>query len=111
MHGLAKTFHSNGKIKSIVEFKNGKIWNVKTYQDSSENKLDYGYLDNGKGRLKVYWKDNNILKKEGDIVNGFKEGYWYSYCGDGIEICDSTLFTKGRNEFMQEWENSGNHFF
>jgi antitoxin component YwqK of YwqJK toxin-antitoxin module len=111
MHGMSTTFHSNGKIKSVVEFKNGKIWNVKVYQDSSENKLDYGLIENGNGRLKIYWKDLRTLKKEGGVVNGFKEDYWYSYCGDGEEICDSTLFSNGRDEFMQEWESSGNPFF
>src|SRR5690554_2010149 len=111
IHGLSKTFHSNDKIKSIVEFKNGRIWNVKTYQDSSGNKLDYGYINNGNGRLKIYWEDISMLKEEGDVINGFKEGHWYSYCGDGISICDSTLFTKGRNEFMKEWEEYGNPFF
>lgn len=111
MHGVAKTYHSNGQLKSEVEFKSGKIWNVMTYLDSSGNNLDYGHIDDGNGRLKMYYRDISVLKEEGDVVNGKKEGYWYSFCGNGVEVCDSTFFNNGRDEFMDSWEELGNHFF
>lgn len=110
MHGITRNFHSNGHIKSEVEFKSGKIWNVNIYEDSSGNALDYGSIDNGNGRLKMYYRDISILKKEGNLVDGKKEGYWYSYCGDGVEVCDSILFIDGRDEFMNSWEEPGNLF-
>lgn len=110
-HGDSKTFHSNGKLKSIVVFKNDKIWEVKTYLDSSGTSIDYGEIHEGNGRLKRYYTDISVLKEEGNVVDGMKEGYWIEYCGNGIEVCDSVLFRNGRDEFMDEWEDMGYSFY
>ena len=105
-HGNCKTYHSNGQLKSDVDFKTGKIWNVNKYLDSAGKSLDYGYLNNGEGYLKKYYTDISILEEQGKVKNGFKEGYWLQFCGDGIKICDSTLYLEGKTEYMRELEKT-----
>lgn len=105
-HGKSIVYHSNGQLKSDVEFKNGKIWEVNKYMDSVGKDLDYGYIDKGKGYLKKYYVDISILEEEGKVRNGYKDGYWIQYCGDGVKVCDSTLYEKGKDEIMREIEET-----
>src|SRR5690554_2130209 len=106
-HGTSKFYHSNGSLKSIVVYRNGKIWEVEAYKDSSGNDLDYGKINKGDGYLKEYSDDSSILREEGEIIEGYKEGYWIQYCGNGVSICDSTLYTKGKDRIMREIEEGG----
>lgn len=106
-HGKSIFYHSNEKLKSIVEFRNGKIWDVQDYRDSSGNKLDYGRIKNGNGYLKKYYKDISVLEEEGRVIEGFKQDYWIQYCGDGKKVCDSILYEKGKSKIMKEIEKEG----
>lgn len=106
-HDTSMFYHSNGKLKSIIIFNKGKIWEVEEYFDSKGNRLDFGRISKGEGYLKEFYSDIDILKEEGKIVDGYKEGYWIQYCGDGKRICDSTFYDKSKNQIMKEIEEVG----
>jgi|SRR5690554_884341 len=105
--GISEYYHSNGELKSKIEYNYGKIWNVLVYNDSLGNPLEYGDLKNGNGYLKQYPYDSSTLHKEGKVVNGYKEGYWKTYDGSGYFIIDSSFFVKGKDEIMLEIERDG----
>ena len=106
-HGKSITYHSNGQLKSVVEFKEGKIWEVNKYMDSMGRNLDYGFIDKGEGFLKKYYVDLSLLEEEGKVKDGYKYGYWIQYCGDGKRVCDSTLYDKGKSQIMKDIEEEG----
>jgi len=106
-HGESKFYHSNGNLKSIIIFRKGEIWEVKAYKDSSGNDLDYGEINKGNGYIIEYAVDSSIPREEGEVIQGYKEGYWIQYCGNGLDICDSVLYTHGKDKIMREIEEGG----
>jgi hypothetical protein len=78
------------------------IWNVKEYNDSIGNKLDYGELLNGNGFLTMYSRDGSIPYESGEIINGFKQGVWVRFCGNGVDTCDKILYKNGLSPIQQE---------
>lgn len=95
-HGNSFFYHSNGKLKSIVEYNEGRIWEVKEYNDSQGNALDFGRISKGEGYLREFYRDIDILKEEGEIIKGYKEGYWIRYCGDGKKYVILFYMLRGR---------------
>ena len=59
-NGKGKRYHTNGKIHYEAEYLFGKVWNIKEY-DINNNIINE--LKEGKGYIKLYNK-NNILLKE-----------------------------------------------
>ena len=62
-----------------VEYLFGKVWNIKEY-DINNNIINE--LKEGKGYLKLYNK-NNILLKECEFINGLQNGKGKEYYDNG----------------------------
>lgn len=95
LNGVYKSFYKNGQIKVSVEYLNAKIWDILECYDINGNKLNCGTIRNGNGILNEYSSNGN-LRHSGEIVNGYKNGYWKNYNNAGLR--DSTLYINGYTE-------------
>jgi len=75
-------------IRSIREYKNGKLDGLQTYFHLESEQIDYKEhrIDGKKeGDYIMYWKDGKVRKK-GKYVKNKKDGEWMSYTPQGKEI-------------------------
>ena len=86
-HGKGKEYY-RGKLLYEIEYKNGKMWNVK---ECEINNKKYELKD-GKGFIKELDKDNDSFIYEGEYLNGERNG-------KGKEYKNSTLIYEG--EFLK----------
>ncbi len=54
---LKYAYYPNGNLKFTAEIKNGKLWNIISYQYPDGSSFDYGTLKDGLGNVK--WLNNN----------------------------------------------------
>ena len=91
------------KIKFIGEYKLDKKWNGKGY-DINGNYI-YELID-GKGIIKEF-NDVGILRYEGSIINGEKNGKGKEYSLFGLLIYEGDFINGQRNGIGKEYDNFG----
>ena len=67
LNGPQKTYYENGKLKSIVYYKNDRIDGIVEY-DKSGKLLHKSIFENGTGDWKLYWS-NGKVSEEGRYVS------------------------------------------
>ncbi|MBS9775570.1 MAG: toxin-antitoxin system YwqK family antitoxin [Fusobacterium sp.] len=100
LNGEQKTFYDNGKLKSIVYYKNNRIDGLATY-DESGNVLHKSIFKNGTGTWKFFWSNGNVLE-EGRYTSWRKDGTWKRYAKDG-RLEKVTVYNNGRL-VSQSWK-------
>ncbi|MBE7635106.1 hypothetical protein G1K66_12010 [Tenacibaculum finnmarkense] len=58
-----KFYYNNGQLNAVIEYKNGKIWNVLNLYDIKGNSLDIGTIKNGNGTIKSYDENGKLIEK------------------------------------------------
>lgn len=94
-NGSFKSYHENGKVKSIENYNNGKKHGVcKYYYDNGVLKCEESYNDNGlkDGEFKSFYK-NGQLESRYTYMNGEKHGIYKEYNEEG------KLIEEGRYEY------------
>jgi hypothetical protein len=83
-NGVKKYYHNNGKIKSIVNYKNNKKVGVSnTFYNTGEKQYDIPYQDGKKhGKVIWYYKSGKVYR-ETDYKFGKKNGYQKKYWESG----------------------------
>lgn len=94
--------YPSGKLKSIVNFKNGKkVGNSETFYESGEKQYDIPYVDGKKhGKVIWYYKSGKVYR-ETDYVKGKRTGWIRKYWEDGglkseMEVKNSYYSTRLR---------------
>ena len=85
VEGLGKSYHENGKLQSEGNYKDGKREGLfKTYFENGKL-LREGYLkdDKEEGLWKLY-HENGQLESEGNMKDSKHEGLWKSYHENGL---------------------------
>ena len=75
-------FRKDGRVWSIRDFSEGKLWTIHAVFGQDGRPLDHGTRKNGDGIQKSY-HDNDALKAEGPSVGGRSEGVWRYWLADG----------------------------
>ncbi|MDW8334164.1 MAG: hypothetical protein RMM53_08125, partial [Bacteroidia bacterium] len=52
--GIYKEYYSNGKLRSVLEYRWGRLWNILEQYDSNGNRLKKSEFSNGTGVLTIY---------------------------------------------------------
>ena len=60
--GRSYFYHNNNQLKHVLEYENGRLWNVLAYFDQSGNVLDAGDFCDGEGTLNVYSSTGVLIK-------------------------------------------------
>lgn len=93
IEGEQKAYYENGNIKSIVDYKNGRIVRIEALaQDGTV--LHKSDLSKGTGLWKYFWENGNILE-EGSYKNWRKDGKWVKYRENG-EVDVTTIYKNGK---------------
>ena len=105
-HGKGKEYYSDGKIEFDGEFKNGKKWNGKRYEqyDFHNNNMVYEIKD-GKGFLPE--SKFAEYRFEGEIINGLKSGIGkeFNYSNGSLEYEGEYLNNKKNGKGKEYYIN------
>lgn len=74
--GKWETFHPNGKIETEVYYRDRYF--LKSYWDSTGVQM----VKDGNGK-ETHRYSNGVVASEGEIVDGYQQGYWYGKHADG----------------------------
>lgn len=100
LNGPQKTYYENGKLKSIVYYKNDRVDGIVEY-DKSGKLLHKSIFENGSGDWKLYWS-NGKVSEEGKYVSGRKDGIWKRYREDGS--LDTILKYDNGRLLSEKWQ-------
>ena len=100
LNGPQKTYYENGKLKSIVYYKNDRVDGIVEY-DKSGKLLHKSIFENGSGDWKLYWS-NGKVSEEGKYVSGRKDGVWKKYREDGS--LDTILKYDNGRLLSEKWQ-------
>lgn len=83
-HGKWLSFYSNGRLKSIENWKNGKLFGKYVlYQENGKKIFETTYL-NGKDNGEYFlFHSNGRLQVQGKFKNGIPKGTWKYYNSKG----------------------------
>ena len=76
-NGKGKINNIDGLLKYEIEYKNGKLWNVK--QHNIQKIINV--INEGKGLIKEYDNNNEIITFQCDYLNGERHGKMKTYYG------------------------------
>lgn len=100
LNGPQKTYYENGKLKSIVYYKNDRIDGIVEY-DKSGKLLHKSIFENGTGDWKLYWS-NGKVSEEGRYVSWKRDGVWKKYREDGS--LDTILKYDNGRLLSEKWQ-------
>lgn len=81
LNGEFKEFFENGSLSQITIFKNGDMKNIKAFYENGILKFEQNLKDR-KGRYKGYYP-NGQLEAEGEVFQGDEIGLWKYYDEEG----------------------------
>ena len=81
LNGEFKEFFENGSLFQVGTFKNGDIENVKAFYENGNLKFEQK-LKNRKGKYRGYYP-NGKLEAEGEVFQGDEIGLWKYYNEEG----------------------------
>lgn len=93
VEGEQRAYYEDGKLKSIVVYKNDKIISLESF--AKDGKVLYkSDLSKGTGIWKYFWENGQILE-EGKYKNWKKDGVWVKYRENG-EVDVTTTYNNGK---------------
>ena len=81
LNGEFKEFFENGSLFQIGTFKNGDMKNIKVFYENGNLKFEQKLKDR-KGKYRGYYP-NGILEVEGEVFQGDEIGLWKYYNEEG----------------------------
>ena len=81
LNGEFKEFFENGSLFQIGTFKNGDMKNIKVFYENGKLKFEQN-LKNKKGKYRGYYP-NGKLEVEGEVFQGDEIGLWKYYNEEG----------------------------
>lgn len=81
LNGEFKEFFENGNLSQIGSFKNGDMKNIKVFYENGNLKFEQN-LKERKGKYRGYYP-NGQLEEEGEVFQGEEIGLWKYYSEDG----------------------------
>jgi len=92
--GKITHYYTNGKLKSKITMVNELLMDIEFVLDTLGNTMDFGTFENGNGYVIQFDSDDGSPEKEGNFVNGNREGWWKDYHFSG-SILDSNFYING----------------
>ena len=81
LNGEFKEFFENGSLFQIGTFKNGDMKNIKVFYENGNLKFEQNLKDR-KGKYRGYYP-NGMLEAEGEVFQGDEIGLWKYYNEEG----------------------------
>ena len=91
--------YKNGQVKSIENFKNGDMENVKAFYENGNLKFEQNLKDR-KGKYRGYYP-NGQLEAEGEVFQGEEIGLWKYYNENG-SLSSEGMCKEGKK--VGEWK-------
>lgn len=84
-HGTWKWFHSNGKLKKEIEYKEGVVSgnSVTEYYANGAIRAVTPVKDGKMTGHAVFYYENGNKESEGSMSDGYREGYWNAWYPNG----------------------------
>lgn len=92
--GFCDRFYINGQLLSRTKYNDNRLMEIYEVYDTLGNRLNYGYLKNGTGRVVMFDDRTGTKYMEGKYVNGLRQGWWKNYSTNGF-LVDSLFFKDG----------------
>lgn len=92
--GFCYTYYVNGQLLSRTTYADNRLMKIHEVYDTSGNRLNYGYLKNGTGKVVMFDDRTGTKYMEGKYINGLRQGWWKSYSTNGF-LVDSLFFKDG----------------
>jgi antitoxin component YwqK of YwqJK toxin-antitoxin module len=106
LEGIGENYYPNGKVESIIEYKAGKVWNVKEMRDASGRILNPGTLKDGTGELIYYRADGSKMKKF-LMFNGVANGRCEYYYLNNKVMIEGHFFNNKLSGKWKEYDGMG----
>ncbi len=100
--GLWNYWREDGTKYEELEFTNDKFVKILNSWDDKGKQM----ITAGMGRYTSYTVDNK-LAEQGEIVDGYRSGTWFSYYSSGKKSAEYS-FTKGESKLENTWDPNGN---
>ena len=81
LNGEFKEFFEDGNLSQIATFKNGDMKNIKVFYENGKLKFEQNLKDR-KGKYRGYYP-NGMLEIEGEVFQGDEIGLWKYYNEEG----------------------------
>ncbi len=94
-NGEQITYYINGKIKSVIPYKNDKIDGIIEWYNEDGLLIDQQDITNGTGKYTSYWENGNI-QEEGSYKNYIKVGDWTKYNKNKVKEKTITYSQSGK---------------
>lgn len=78
LNGLNTWYYDNGNLHYRAKYNQDRLWNVLDYRDIEGNKLEFGQISRGEGKIFIY-DEHGEIEAEGNVKNGLKYGTWFIY--------------------------------
>ena len=99
LNGEFKEFFENGSLFQVGTFKNGDMENVKAFYENGNLKFEQNLKDR-KGKYRGYYP-NGQLEEEGEVFQGEKIGLWKYYNENG-SLSSEGMYKEGKK--VGEWK-------
>lgn len=94
--GTEETFFNNGQLHRVIEYKNGKVFNVKSFFDRNGNIIPFGTVLNGNGTLMNY-----------DLITGKKVDF-FTYINGIAHLIDTKIVKTPKGDIVQKTHKYSN---
>ena len=99
LNGEFKEFFEDGKLFQIATFKNGDMKNIKVFYKNGNLKFEQNLKDR-KGKYRGYYP-NGKLEVEGEVFQGDEIGLWKYYNENG-SLSSEGMYKEGKK--VGEWK-------
>lgn len=99
LNGEFKEFFEDGSLSQIATFKNGDMKNIKVFYENGNLKFEQN-LKNRKGKYRGYYT-NGQLEAEGEVFQGDEIGLWKYYNENG-SLSSEGMYKEGKK--VGEWK-------
>ena len=99
LNGEFKEFFEDGNLSQIATFKNGDMKNIKVFYENGNLKFEQNLKDR-KGKYRGYYP-NGMLEVEGEVFQGDEIGLWKYYNENG-SLSSEGMYKEGKK--VGEWK-------
>jgi antitoxin component YwqK of YwqJK toxin-antitoxin module len=101
--GICERIYGSGKKQATVEYKEGKLVNIKEYFESGNLMQEVTFDANGKQKLRTFWNENKQKVTEQTFTDGGVKSTLRGWYSNGTDSIDYAWQTDGSLIYQKEY--------